>query len=124
MITCIVIDDDVNTTKVFSDILELMGVDVLAQGHDGNDAISLYMKYRPEIVFTDIMMPNADGFYGIKKIIEFDPHAKIVVVTADISDETQNRLKDLDITAVICKPFNQNEIKQVLMEKYKINSWK
>jgi len=124
MITCIVIDDDVNTTKVFSDILELMGVDVLAQGHDGNDAISLYMKYRPEIVFTDIMMPNADGFYGIKKIKEFDPHAKIVVVTADISGETQNRLKDLDITAVICKPFNQSEIKQVLMEKYKINSWK
>jgi len=124
MITCIVIDDDVNTTKVFSDILELMGVDVLAQGHDGNDAISLYMKYRPEIVFTDIMMPNADGFYGIKKIKEFDPHAKIVAVTADISAETQNKLKDLDITAVICKPFNQSEIKRVLMEKYKINSWK
>jgi len=124
MITCIVIDDDVNTTKVFSDILELMGVDVLAQGHDGNDAISLYMKYRPEIVFTDIMMPNADGFYGIQKIKEFDPHAKIVAVTADISAETQNKLKDLDITAVICKPFNQSEIKRVLMEKYKINSWK
>lgn len=124
MITCIVIDDDVNTTKVFSDILELMGVDVLAQGHDGNDAISLYIKYRPEIVFTDVMMPNADGFYGIKKIKEFDPHAKIVAVTADISPETQNKLKDLDITAVICKPFNQSEIKRVLMEKYKINSWK
>jgi len=124
VITCIVIDDDVNTTKVFSDILELMGVDVLAQGHDGNDAISLYMKYRPEIVFTDIMMPNADGFYGIKKIKEFDPHAKIVAVTADISAETQNKLKDLDITAVICKPFDQSEIKRVLMEKYKINSWK
>jgi len=124
VITCIVIDDDVNTTKVFSDILELMGVDVLAQGHDGNDAISLYMKYHPELVFTDIMMPNADGFYGIKKIKEFDPHAKIVAVTADISAETQNRLKDLDIVAVICKPFNQSEIKRVLMEKYKINSWK
>ncbi|MCE9651634.1 MAG: response regulator [Nitrosarchaeum sp.] len=124
MITCIVIDDDLNTTKVFSDLLELMGLDVLAQGYDGNDAISLYMKYRPEIVFTDIMMPNADGFYGIKKIKEFDPHAKIVAVTADISAETQNRLRELDITAVICKPFKQSEIKQVLMEKYKINSWK
>lgn len=124
MITCIVIDDDVNTTKAFSDILELMGLDVLAQGHDGNDALLLYMKHRPEIVFTDIMMPNADGFYGIKKIKEFDPHAKIIAVTADVSTETQNRLKDLDITAVICKPFNQSEIKQVLMEKYKINSWK
>ncbi len=82
------------------------------------------MKYRPEIVFTDIMMPNADGFYGIKKVKEFDPHAKIVAVTADISDETRNMLRDLNITAIICKPFEQSEIKQVLMEKYKINTWK
>ncbi len=39
MITCIVIDDDLNTTKVFSELLEIMGLDVLAQGYDGNDAI-------------------------------------------------------------------------------------
>lgn len=122
MITCIIIDDDVNTTKVFSDLLELMGLDVLAIGHDGNDALSLYVKHRPEIVFTDIMMPNADGFYGIKKIREFDHDAKIVAVTADVSEETEKRLKELRITAVICKPFNQREIKQVLLEKYRINT--
>ncbi|EGG42004.1 response regulator receiver protein [Candidatus Nitrosarchaeum limnium SFB1] len=122
MITCIVIDDDLNTTKVFSDLLELMGLDVLAIGHDGNDAISLYMKYRPELVFTDIMMPNTDGFYGIKKIREFDPNAKIVAVTADVSEETEKQLRELRITAIICKPFDQREIKQVLLEKYKINT--
>jgi len=121
MITCIVIDDDINTTNVFSDLLEMMGLDVLAKGHDGYDAISLYMKHCPDIVFTDIMMPNADGFYGIQKIKEFDPHAKIVAVTADVSAETQNRLENMDITVVICKPFDQNEIKQVLLEKYQIN---
>ena len=122
MITCIVIDDDLNTTKVFSDLLELMGLDVLAIGHDGDDAISLYVKYRPELVFTDIMMPNVDGFYGIKKIREFDPDAKIVAVTADVSEETEKQLRELRITAVICKPFDQREIKQVLMEKYRINT--
>ena len=122
MITCIVIDDDLNTTKVFSDLLELMGLDVLAIGHDGDDAISLYVKYRPELVFTDIMMPNVDGFYGIKKIREFDPNAKIVAVTADVSEDTEKQLRELRITAIICKPFDQREIKQVLMEKYKINT--
>ena len=122
MITCIVIDDDLNTTKVFSDLLELMGLDVLAIGHDGDDAISLYVKYRPELVFTDIMMPNVDGFYGIKKIREFDPNAKIVAVTADVSEETEKQLRELRITAIICKPFDQREIKQVLLEKYKINT--
>ena len=121
MITCIVIDDDKNIVKVFSELLELMGLEVLAQGHNGDDAVSLYMKYRPEIVFTDIMMPHTDGFYGIEKIREFDSEAKIVAVTADISSDTEQRLRELNITAIIYKPFTHNEIKQVLIQEYKMN---
>ena len=121
MITCIVIDDDKNIVKVFSELLELMGLEVLAQGHNGDDAVSLYMKYRPEIIFTDIMMPHTDGFYGIEKIREFDSEAKIVAVTADISSDTEQRLRELNITAIIYKPFTHNEIKQVLIQEYKMN---
>lgn len=122
MITCVVIDDDKNIVKVFSELLELMGLEVLAQGHNGDDAVSLYMKHRPDIIFTDIMMPHKDGFYGIEKIREFDPEAKIVAITADISSETDQRLHELNITAIIYKPFTYDEIKQVLMQEYKINT--
>ncbi len=122
MITCIVIDDDKDIVKVFSELLELMGLEVLARGYNGNDAVSLYMKHRPEIIFTDIMMPHKDGFYGIEKIKEFDPDAKIVAVTADISSETEQKLNELNITAIIYKPFTYNEIKQVLIQEYKINT--
>jgi len=121
LITCVVIDDDKNIVKVFSDILSLMGLDVLAHGYDGNDAVELYMKYRPEILFTDITMPKYDGFYGIAKIKEFDPDAKIVAVTADVSSKTEQRLNEFDITAVLYKPFDIQKIKQVLTQKCKIN---
>lgn len=122
MINCIIIDDDYNITKVFSDLFELMGLNVLACGYDGKEAAELYEKHRPDLIFTDIMMPRYDGFYGIEKIKEFDHDAKIVVITADVSPETYQRLKDLNVTAIICKPFEQSEIKKVLMEKYKINT--
>lgn len=122
MVTCIVIDDDKNIVKLFSEFLELMGIDVLALGYDGNDAVSLYIQHRPEIIFIDIMMPHPDGFYGIEKIKEFDPNAKIVAVTADISSETEQKLKKMNITAIIYKPFNRENIAQVLMEEYKINT--
>jgi len=122
MITCIVIEDDKNIAEMFSELLELMGLEVLALGHNGSEAISLYMKYRPEIIFTDIMMPDFDGFYGIEKIKEIDHDVKIVAITADITLETEQRLNQLNITAVIYKPFDQSKIKQVLMEKYKIST--
>ena len=126
MISCIVIDDDIDIVRVFSDILELIGLDVLAQGYDGEDAVELYVKHRPEIIFTDIiftdiMMPNTDGFYAIEKISKVNPNAKIIVVTADISSETKQRLDEFNITAVIYKPFDIQTIKQVLTQECKID---
>ncbi len=122
MINCIVIDDDYNITKVFSDVLEIMGLNILACGYNGKEAAELYEKHCPDLVFTDIMMPGYDGFYGIEKIKKFDPDAKIVVITADASYEAYQKLEDLNVTAIICKPFDQSEIKKVLMEKYQINT--
>ena len=121
MITCIVVDDDLNTTKVFSDILDLMGLHVVGKGFSGSEAVCLYKQYRPDVVFIDLMMPKTDGFYAIEKIRETDPTAKIVAVTANLTLETGQKLEELKITAIIYKPFSMHEIKQAL-ELYNINT--
>jgi len=118
--TAIVIDDDIVSTQLFTDILRMMNIQVLASGFDGKDAVRLYKKYNPDIVFTDIMMPENDGFYALKEIRKFDPHAKVVAVTADFTDESATRLKELNISAVVYKPFDIQDIKKVLFEKYEI----
>lgn len=122
MITCIVIDDDANTTRVFSDILELIGLQVVGKGYDGRDAVSLYENHHPDVVFIDVVMPHADGFYALEKIRELDPNAKVIAVTADFTVDVERRLKEMNITAIVRKPFDQNEIKQVLTQKYKIST--
>ena len=120
MPTAIVIDDDRVSTQLFTDILRMIGVTVLASGYDGKAAVRLYERYSPDIVFTDIMMPENDGFYALKEIRKFDPHAKVVAVTADFTDESATRLKELNISAVVYKPFDIQDIKKVLFEKYQI----
>ena len=122
MISCVVVDDDLLITRVFSDILSLMGLDVVATGHDGNDAVTLYRQYKPDILFVDMHMPKYDGLYAIKKIKEFDPDSKIVAVTGDYFYETQQKLKELCVTAIIYKPFEQSQIKRILLEEYKIKT--
>ena len=114
MTTCIVIDDDINTTQVLSEILEVMGLDVVGKGYDGNDAVLLYKKHRPDISFIDIIMPINDGFYAIKHIREFDPKAKIIVVTSDNSRDTQQKLDEMQITSLIYKPYQFTQITQML----------
>jgi CheY-like chemotaxis protein len=67
------------------------------------------------------MMPKTDGFYAIEKIREIDPTSKIVAVTANLTLEADQKLKELKISAIIHKPFSTQEIKQAL-ELYKINT--
>ena len=118
--TAIVIDDDITSVHLFRDVLEMIGVTVLASGYDGKAAVRLYERYSPDIVFTDIMMPENDGFYALKEIRKLDPHAKVVAVTADFTNESAERLKELNVSAVVYKPFDIQDIKKVLFEKYQI----
>ncbi len=123
-LTSIVIDDDKVTTQLFADLLKMMDIEVLASGFNGKDAVRLYKKYSPDIVFTDIMMPENDGFYALEEIRKLDPHAKVVAVTADLTYESITRLKKSNISAVVYKPYELQEIKKVLFEKYQIKTRK
>ena len=118
--TAIVIDDDTTSIHLFIDVLRMIGVTVLASGYDGKAAVRLYERYSPDIVFTDIMMPENDGFYALKEIRKLDPHAKVVAVTADCTNESATRLKELNVSAVVYKPYDVQDIKRVLFEKYQI----
>jgi len=120
--TAIVIDDDRVSIQLFRDILRMMNIQVLASGYDGKDAVRLYKKYRPDIVFTDILMPENDGFYALEEIRKFDSHAKVVAVTADLTDETATKLEKMNISAVIYKPYDTEDIRKMLFQKYQIKT--
>ena len=120
--TAIVVDDDRVSTRLFRDLLRMIDVDVLSSGSDGKDAVRLYKKYCPNIIFIDILMPGYDGFYALEEIRKFNPHAKVVAVTADFTDESAKRLKQMNISAVIYKPYDIQDIQRVLFEKYQIET--
>ncbi|MCH7969151.1 MAG: response regulator [Thaumarchaeota archaeon] len=121
MTTAIVVDDDIDTCDVLTEFLEFKDIEVLGIGYDGKEAVDLYQKHNPDIVFLDIMMPHYDGFYGLEKIKQLNPAAYVIIVTGDLTAETYNRLKLLKSSAIIYKPFDIEKImdvvKQVCKEK-------
>lgn len=113
-ITAIIIDDDKRITTVFREYLQIHGITTLGIGHDGKSVVELYQKTKPDIVFLDVIMPDYDGFYGLEKIKQFDPNARIIMVTADLTQETHDRLVALGADMIIHKPFETKEIIRVL----------
>lgn len=119
MVKVIVVDDDVDTVEVFCEYLEIKDIDVIGRGHSGKIAVDLYENLRPDVVLLDVMMPDYDGFYGLEHIKKINPEAKVIMVTADLTYDTEKKLKEFNASAVIYKPY---EIDSVIETIHKVNN--
>jgi DNA-binding response OmpR family regulator len=55
-------------------------------------------------------MPYYDGFYGLRKILEFDHNAKIVIVSASINQDEKEQLAKLGAFAIVRKPYEMDSL--------------
>ncbi len=122
MKTAIVIDDDLDSVDVLCEFLELKNIQVLGKGYDGKEAIELYQELLPNLVFLDVMMPNYDGFYALEKIKQINPSSIVIMITADLTDITDSRLKMLHASAIVNKPYDINIIMKTVNELLEKNS--
>ena len=114
----IVVDDDRGTLAVFNEFLEENGINILGEARNGKSAVELYKNCKPDVVLLDVLMPKYDGIYALEKIREFDPNAKVIMVTADLTADTEEKMTQLNASAVIYKPY---EIDRVLETIDKVN---
>jgi len=105
----IVIDDDEDTVRLFSEFLEEHDISVIGNGFDGVSAVKLFKELNPDVVLIDLNMPNGSGFYAIKKIQDLNSKAKIIAITADTSSTTQEKLDKLTVP-LIQKPFKMEQV--------------
>lgn len=59
---------------------------VVAEASDGDEALSLFRKHRPDVTLMDIRMPRVNGIAAIASIRQEFPHARIVVLTTSAGD--------------------------------------
>lgn len=114
LVTAIIVDDYKDTVSVFAEYLELLGVHVVAVGYDGKEAVELYKKHKPDLLFLDLSMPRYDGIYALKEIRALDPKSKIIIITAGLEEKTEEELGRLGPTRLFFKPFDVEKIKEML----------
>ncbi len=70
-ISALIIDDEQLARDELKYLLdEVGGVDVLAQGTNGIEAVDLIEEHHPDVVFLDVQMPGLDGFAVIKRLMD------------------------------------------------------
>ena len=112
--TVLVVDDNPDVRSLLVELLELKNFQVVGTGRNGNEAVTLYEKLKPDITLLDVVMPNTDGLYALDHIREMNSDAIVIMITTDLSQDTAKRLEDLRATAVVYKPFDINDLVKIV----------
>ena len=106
MIKVIIVDDDEDSLKLMSQFLKLKKVNVIGEARGGKEAVELYKELKPDVIVTDMKMPDYDGVYVINEVKKFDPNAKIIVVTA----YQEYKFDRNEVFATLIKPYNVEDL--------------
>jgi CheY-like chemotaxis protein/anti-anti-sigma regulatory factor len=104
--TILVIDDEKPTLTMFRLFLSAYGYEVLL-AENGQTGLSLVRHHNPQIVFTDLKMPEMDGFEVLKQIKKISPRTEVIVITGHGDMDLVIQALNLDATDFINKPIRR-----------------
>lgn len=116
--TILIVDDALFMRRMLKDILIKNDYEVIAEASDGKEALLKYKEHRPDVVTMDITMTPVDGIEGCELIIDEDPDAKILMVSAMGQESMVIKAIKAGAKGFIVKPFDEeivlSELKKML----------
>lgn len=94
----------------------LPGLEIVGQARNGAEALSMFVRYHPDVVTMDLTMPELGGVECTEQIAAIDEKVNILVVSA-LSDKTTaiSALK-MGARGFLYKPFTDDQLVEALLE--------
>jgi two-component system LytT family response regulator/two-component system response regulator LytT len=90
-------------------------VEVVAQGKNGIEAISMVPRLEPDVLFLDVQMPGLDGFAVLRKLLEKNsPETLPQIIFATAFDKYAVRAFEVNAVDYLLKPFDRSRLEQAL----------
>src|SRR6266568_2285180 len=104
----LVVDDESQITRVLRTALAAQGYTVRTAG-DGDEALEVMREWTPDLVITDLSMPNMGGLELCRRIRS---KMAVPIIVLSVRDEEKPKIEALDSGAddYVTKPFNMNEL--------------
>ncbi|PWH19514.1 MAG: response regulator [Anaerolineae bacterium] len=114
MAKILIVDDSAYARHILKNALEKGGFEVI-EASSGTEALEQIPLQKPDLVTMDLLMPGMQGQELLQHIKISHPELKVIVVTADIQEDTRRELLDAGADAFINKPVSS----EVLLEAVK-----
>jgi len=118
MTRILIVDDEIDVCDFVKNFFEERDFQVYT-ALNGNDAIRIVRKDKPELILLDVRMKGMDGIETLKKIREVDKKVKIVMVTAVAEQDIMDQASKLGASKYITKPLILEELESTVLSNTK-----
>jgi CheY-like chemotaxis protein len=114
----LIADDDALIRAMLSSELKSMGLTVI-EAHNGEQAVDLWAKERPDVLFLDLLMPKLNGLDALKRIRDSAPERGRQVPAILVTALTKDTVRQFETAGIkpegyLEKPFRMKAVAQVL----------
>jgi DNA-binding NtrC family response regulator len=109
----VVIDDEVNAATALETLLRDDGYEVW-KAHDGRAGLALVEREDPDVVLTDLRMPELDGIQLLTRLKELKPGCMVILMTAYGTVKTAVKAMKLGAEDYVSKPIDVEELEVIL----------
>jgi DNA-binding NtrC family response regulator len=110
-ISLLIIDDNPGSLELLSSALAQSGLEILTAS-DPEQGLDLVHQHRPQIVLTDLVMPNLTGMEVLERIVEFDPSIDVILMTAHYATESAVEAIKKGATDYLNKPISISMLRE------------
>jgi CheY-like chemotaxis protein len=106
MIKILLVEDEERIRSLLKEVLESEGYEIQAAS-SGKEALQSHARSPPDLILTDIVMPDTEGIEMIMKIRKSDPNVKIVAMSGG---DYLDMAKKLGADCTLTKPFSNQAL--------------
>lgn len=112
-LTAMVVEDEVAANEMLSSTFKSFFADVTS-AFDGQQALEMAKKNKPDIIFVDIIMPEMDGIELSRKLRELNANQIIIVISASNDIQKISESIEVGVNSFIQKPIDTKKIIELL----------
>lgn len=112
--TCLIADDSEFARKNIAKIVSVVGGEIVGEAKTGEEAIELYLRLNPDIVLLDITMPVLDGVDALRKIMDANKDAKVIMVSSVGHKEMVWKALCLGAKHFVTKPYTPEYVSIII----------
>ncbi len=108
--SALVCDDKTYIRRVIGKVLGQIGVEVVGEAENGAEAVERYKALTPDLVTMDLVMPGMTGLDAVRKILEFDPAARILICSGLGQEALVAEAMRAGARGYVLKPFTLSDL--------------